>query len=299
MTSLTTALDILTLAGIYGLYACGLTLIFGVLEVLNLAHAPTFAFAAVAAMYLVTDRGLPLPAACIVAVLASGVIAVLVDRIAFRTLRYRGQTAWGKHIGPLMTSLAAATILQSLAQGWFGIDARNFPNKLLPAGSLAVGGVDVSFTSLLAVVVFIVAMVAMAGLLRYTRWGLEIRGVAERAETTALFGVDAERRIMEAMLLAGLLAGLAGIAWSLSFNIAGPATGEQLNIKGFALIVLGGMGSVPGAVIGALVIAATEVLGVLWLPSGMQELIVFAVFFLLLVFRPQGILGRPISRGAR
>jgi len=123
--------------------------------------------------------------------------------------------------------------------------------------------------------------------------------VAERSETAALFGIDVERRFMETMALSGLMAGLAGVAWGLTFNIASPETGAQLDVKGFALIILGGMGSVLGSLIGAIVIAAIEVFGGLYLPHGLQTLIVFAMLIVLLLLRPQGLLGKPIQQGAR
>jgi branched-chain amino acid transport system permease protein len=136
-------------------------------------------------------------------------------------------------------------------------------------------------------------------MLNRTRWGVEVRAVAERSETAALFGINAERRFIEIMALAGLMAGMAGIAWSFAFHIASPETGAQLDVKGFALIILGGLGSVPGSLLGALVIAAIEVLGGLWLPPGMQTLIVFAALIALLVVRPQGLLGARLVSGAR
>ena len=104
---------------------------------------------------------------------------------------------------------------------------------------------------------------------------------------------------METMALSGLMAGLAGVAWGLTINIASPETGAQLDVKGFALIILGGMGSVLGSLIGAIVIAAIEVFGGLYLPHGLQTLIVFAMLIVLLLLRPQGLLGKPIQQGAR
>jgi branched-chain amino acid transport system permease protein len=292
-------LDILALAGIYGLFALGLTLIFGVLEVLNLAHAATFAFAAIFAMFVVSEWHLPLLVGCSIAVLAGGAVGVLTDRLAFRTLRGRVTSAWGRHIGPLLTSLGVATIIHGLDLTWFGFDPRHFPNQLLPTSYLLIGGQRITVLSLVIIAVFLLMVAALTLLLSRTRWGAEIRAVAERGETAALFGIDTERRFMEIMGLAGMLAGMAGVAWSLTFNLASPEIGSQLDVKGFALIILGGMGSIPGSLLGALVIAGVEVLGSLWLPIGAQELVVFAVLFALLVARPQGLLGRRMVAGAR
>jgi branched-chain amino acid transport system permease protein len=292
-------LDILALAGIYGLFAIGLTLVFGVLEVLNLAHAATFAFAAIFAMFLVAEWHLQLWVGCAVAILAGGAVGVLTDRLAFRTLRGRVTSAWGRHMGPLLTSLGVATIIQGLDFTWFGFDPRHFPNQLLPADYLLIGGQRITDVSLVIIVVFLLIVVALSLVLSRTRWGAEIRAVAERGETAALFGIDTERRFMETMALAGMMAGMAGVAWGLTFNLASPEISSQVDVKGFALIILGGMGSVPGSLLGALVIAGVEVLGSQWLPNGAQELVVFAVLFALLVARPQGLLGRRLVAGAR
>lgn len=293
------ALHILALAGIYGLFACGLTLVFGVMEVLNLAHATVFSFAAVFAMYLVGQLGLPPWLGCAISILASVAVAVIVDRLAFRPLRYRGRTVWGRHFGPLLTSLGASTILLGLQRGWFGIDPRHFPPGVADIKPLLFAGVRVNVVGVTTFVVFAVTIGVLTLMLNRTRWGVEVRAVAERGETAALFGIDAERRFIEIMALAGLLAGMAGIAWGFAFNIASPETGAQLDVKGFALIILGGLGSVPGSLVGALAIAAIEVLGGLWLPPGMQTLIVFAALIALLVVRPQGLLGTRIVAGAR
>jgi len=293
------ALHILSLAGIYGLFACGLTLVFGVMEVLNLAHATVFSFAAVFAMFLAGDAGLPLWLGCIIAILAAAVLAVIVDRVAFRPLRYRGRTVWGRHFGPLLTSLGASTMLLGLQRGWFGIDPRHFPPGVADIKPWLLGGVRINLVGVAIFLVFVGAIAVLTFLLKRTRWGAEVRAVAERSETAALFGIDAERRYIEIMALAGLMAGMAGIAWAFAFNIASPETGAQLDVKGFALIILGGLGSVPGSLLGALIIAAIEVLGGLWLPPGMQTLIVFAALIALLILRPQGLLGARIATGAR
>ncbi len=292
-------LHVLALAGIYGLFACGLTLVFGVMEVLNLAHAATFAFAAVFAMFLVGQAHLSLWLGCGIAIVAAGALAVAIDRVAFRPLRYRGRTVWGRHIGPLLTSLGASTTLLGLERSWFGVDPRHFPNELVAGEHLLIGQTRVNVVGLGTFLVFLAVIVVLTLLLNRTRWGAEVRAVAERSETAALFGIDSERRFMQMMALAGLTAGMAGAAWGLTFNIASPETGAQVDVKGFALIILGGMGSIPGSLVGALVIAGIEVAGALWLPSGFQALVVFAALMALLILRPQGLLGRAVAEGAR
>lgn len=292
--------EVVALAAIYGLYACGLTLVFGILEVLNLAHAATFTVAVLFSMYLSVEADLPLWLCGVGAVAGGALVGILVDRIAFWPLRLRGKaTAWGRHIGPLLSSLAVASILEGGDRILFGLDPRHYPNRELPQLRLSVGSASVQAVSLAAAVAFTVIVVMLTLWLRNSRWGVELRAVAQSQETASLFGINSERRFVETMALSGALAGLAGLTWGLTFNIASPDTAAQLDVKGFALIVLGGMGSVPGSLIGAAVIAAIEVSGVRWLPHGSEHLLVFAVLFLVLVARPQGFLGRQAIAGAR
>lgn len=291
-----TAIEILVLAAIYGVYASGFTLVFGLFDVLNLAHAAVFAFGAIFTMFLVADHGLPLIPAAVAGIAACAVLGVLIERIAFRPIRYRGSTIWGRHIGPLITSLGVASILAGGERLWFGIDPRYFPSSALPSATLSLGGTTVTVANILAVVFMVLVFGGLWALLRFTRWGLEVRGVAHAPGTMPLFGINVERRIMEVFALAAALGGIAGVVWGLSFNIASPVdTPGQVDIRGFAIIILGGMGSVPGALLGAMFLAASEVLSVQWLPAGWQELIVFVILFLMLLVRPQGILGSRVD----
>lgn len=284
--------NILILTAIYGLYASGFTLVFGLFDVLNLAHAAVFAFGAIFAMYAATAFELSLPLAALAAVGASAIVGLVVERTAFRPLRYRTTSAWGRHIGPLITSLGAASILAGVERLWFGINPRHFPGDALLDQRVQIGGASVSAADIVAIVVLLLAFGGLSLALRRTRWGLEVRGVAESPETMPLFGVNVERRTMEVFALAAALGGVAGVVWGLQFNTASPTTAAQMDIRGFAVIILGGMGSVPGALIGSLFLAASEVLSVRWLPSGWQSLVAFVALFIMLLVRPQGILGR-------
>lgn len=292
--------DVIELFGIYGLYACGLTLVFGVLQVLNLAHAAVFTSSLLLAMYLTTQTKWPLWLSCFVAVAGGAVLGLLVDRLGFWPLRRRGSvTVWGRHIGPLLSSLAISTILLGVDQVWFGVNPLGFPNSQVPTQVMVIGGAPLPVVSLVTTLLFVVVIVTLTFLMQRSRWGLEVRAVAERSTTASLFGINGERRIMETMALSGALAALAGIAYGMTFNIATTSTASLLDVTGFALVVLGGLGSVPGSLVGAAVIATIGVLGTKWLPQGTSELLVYGVLFLLLVVRPQGLLGKRAVLGAR
>lgn len=286
--------NILVLTAVYGLYASGFTLVFGLFDVLNLAHAAVFAFGAVLTMAAASGLDVALPIAAGLGIAASALVGLVVERVAFRPIRYRSTSVWGRHIGPLITSLGAASILAGMSRIWFGINARHFPSRVLLDDPVALGSVTVRVADLVSIALLIVAFGALQVALARTRWGLEVRAVAQSPQTVPLFGVNVERRIMEVFALAAALGGVAGIVWGLQFNTASPATAVQMDVRGFAIIILGGMGSVPGAIVGAVFLAASEVLSVRFLPPGWQSLIAFLALFVMLLVRPQGILGRRI-----
>ncbi len=289
-------LNILVLASIYGLYASGFTLVFGLFDILNIAHAAVFAFGAILAMFLVTSS-MPLWLAAPAAIFGATLAGVLIERVAFRPIRYRARTAWGHHTGPLVTSLGAATVLEGLETWWFGIDPRHFPEGTFTDFSFQIVGSRITLIDITSIGLLLLTFGGVWALIKYTRWGLEVRAVADAPQTAPLFGIDVERRIIQVFALASALGGIAGLIWGLAFNMASPATASQVDMRGFAIITLGGMGSVPGALIGALFLASAEVLSVLWLPSSWQSMIGYGTLFLMLLIRPQGILGKKADIG--
>jgi len=284
--------NILVLTAIYGIYASGFTLVFGLFDVLNLAHASVFATGALTTVFVTNALGAGILVGGLVGIVVSVLIAVAVERAAFRPLRYRDSSAWGAHMGPMITSLGAASILSGVQAVVFGVDPLHFTAGQPLKGSFSVLGARIQYSDILSIVVLVLVFALLLWGINRTKWGTEIRGVALAARTMPLLGINVERRIIETFALAGALGGLAGVMWVLQFNDASVATSSQVDIRGFAIIVLGGMGSIPGALIGAAILAASEVLSVGWLPSGWQSLTVYIVLIAVLVLRPGGILGK-------
>lgn len=282
-------LNILVVTAIYGLYASGFTLIFGLFDVLNLAHASVFAFAAAGAMYVASTLETGLLVSAAIAITGAVVLGVLVERVAFRPLRYRDHTAWSGHMGPLITSLGAASILVGLQTKWFGVDPLHFPATR--TRQINFGDSSYQIADVAAIVLLVAVFVGLQLLIRSTKWGMEVRGVALEPRTMPLLGINVERRIVEAFALAGALGGVAGVLWALKFNTASASSASQVEVRGFAIIIIGGMGSIPGALIGAVILAASEVLSVRFLPSGWQALTVYSALILVLLARPGGVMG--------
>ena len=283
----------LFLGAVYALFAVGYTLVFGVLDILNLAHAAIYMIAAFTAYSLVAD-GLPLGVAFVGAVLLAGVLGIVLDRIAFAPLRRRNAGT----LVPLISSIGAAIVIGAIARGIYGIDERHFVEGGIESPPIHLG--PVTFTAVEATIfgTAIVLMLVLSYVLRATTLGRSIRAVAQDRVAAALLGVNIERTIAATFFIASALGGAAGVLTGLEYNAVSVDMASSIELKGLAVIILGGMGSITGAVIGGFVIGAVETLAVAYGLSAWRDALTFGVMFLILVARPAGIFGARALRGA-
>jgi branched-chain amino acid transport system permease protein len=281
------------LGAVYALFAIGYTLIFGVLDILNLAHAAIFMLAAFVALALV-GLGVPLVLAVALALVFAGLVGVLLDRVAFAPLRRRNAGT----LVPLISSIGAAIIMQGVARGIWGPDEHRFPSNALSTSELHVGSLTVGALDLVILGVALALMGILSYVMRSTPLGRSIRAVAEDRVAAALLGIDIERAIALTFFIASALGGAAGILIGLQYNSVSLDMGSRIELKGLAIIILGGMGSVTGAVIGAFILGAVETLSVAYISSSWRDAIAFGVMFLILVLRPAGLLGKRTLRAA-
>ena len=281
------------LGAVYALFAIGYTLIFGVLDILNLAHAAIFMLAAFVALSLV-GAGFPLVLALALALLFAGLLGVLLDRVAFAPLRRRNAGT----LVPLISSIGAAIIMQGVARGIWGPDEHRFPPSALSTSQIHLGGVTVGALDLLILAIALAMMGVLSYVLRSTPLGRAIRAVAADRVAAAILGVDIERTIALTFFIASALGGAAGILIGLQYNSISLDMGARIELKGLAIIILGGMGSVTGAVIGAFILGAVETLSIAYVSSSYRDAIAFGVMFLILVLRPTGLLGKRALRAA-
>ncbi len=287
------ALNGVFVGSIYALFAIGYTLVFGVLDILNLAHAAVFTLAAFIALALV-DARLPLWLALPLAVAAAGLIGIVLERLAFRPLRGRADS----NISGLISSLAMATVFEAIALQLFGPDISRFPQGTFPDRMIRIGGASASLLQLCIVGISVVLMAVLTLLLARTRLGRQIRAVAENPRAARILGVNVDRAIAMAFFLSSALGGAAGVLFGLAFNSISPDVGRSVELKGLAVIILGGMGSVPGAVVAGFALGLIEVFTVAHLGSSFRDAVSFAVLFLVLIARPRGLFGRAAAREA-
>ncbi len=279
---------------IYALFALGYTLIFGVLDILNLAHSAVFMLGAFMALLLVTKAGLNIIAAFVLAMVGTGLLGILLDRVAFAPLRARGAS----HLAPLISSIAMAIIFQSVALGLFGGLVYRFPPGTAPSANLGAGGVHVDVLQVIIFAVAVALMIGLQWLLQRTRLGKSIRAVAENQKAAKLLGINVEAVIATTFCISSALGGAAGVLVGLSLNAISPDMGQAIELKGLAVIIIGGMGSIPGAVIAGFLLAATEVFTISFISSTVRDAIAFSLLFLVLLIWPSGILGRRALREA-
>lgn len=290
--------DGLSRGALYGVYAMGLTLIFGVLDIINLAHAATFMWCAITGWVVMAGFGLPLPAGLLAAMVAGAGIALLLEFVAFRPLRGEGSD----RLSTMISSIGMSLIMVSIAEAVFGVQTRRFPSSVLDPRPYHLGGLNgvrISPAQILILVASVVLMAAMGYFIRRTRMGKAIRAIAANQKAARLLGIQVERVIAVTFITAGALAGAAGILVGLLTNNIVPDMGGQIQLRGLAVVILGGMGNVEGAVLGGLILGVIETFSIAYLPGGsdIKDAIVFFILFLILFVRPDGIMGR--KSGAR
>lgn len=299
----------LSVGSVYAIFALGYTLIFSILGIINFAHGAIFTLGAYFTYTLMGGRfgfngllanlaiplQLPFPLAIVVGSTLAGLVGVGVERIAFRPLRQRGAD-------PLLTvvsSLGVAFVIVNLIQYLVGAENYTFPGNtfgnLPPAINFGTAETPIPIRTV-QIVIFGVSSVFLAiltYLINFTRLGKAMRAVAEDVTTASLLGIDPDRFIVITFFVSSFLAGLAGTLVGSSVSIAGPYFGISFGLKGLAVIVLGGLGSIPGAVLGGLAIGMVEA----FVPgeySAYKDAVAFGILFVVLLVRPQGLLGRRV-----
>ncbi|MCB9455114.1 MAG: branched-chain amino acid ABC transporter permease [Anaerolineaceae bacterium] len=276
------------LGGVYSLFALGYALVFSILGVLNLAHSAVFMWGAFIGLVMVTQFSFSVWLAIPVAMLGAGLIGVLLDAVAFAPLRRRN----APRIAQLISSIGAAILLVNIAQLIFGTQPERFPLGSIPTDTIE--GLPFRITPIQIIILLV--SVALMALLQYmvirTRAGQAMRAVAFNQRVASLLGVNVSGIFRMTFFLAGALAGAAGVLYGLAYNSMTPFMGDQVALKGLTVIVLGGMGNIQGAVVGGFVVAALEVFSIANGGSNYRDAFVFTLLFLILLFRPQGLVGQ-------
>jgi branched-chain amino acid transport system permease protein len=296
-----------TTGAIYALVALGYTLVYGILELINFAHGDVFMLGGmISASFATSVFGLTagahgadwllVVATLLVAMALCGMINVTVERIAYRPLRNAPRLA------PLITAIGMSFILQDIALAWKGPNFISVPD-ILPKGNVFhVDGVAYQWNKLIVVFITVPVLLGLMYLVQSTRQGKAMRATAQDKDAAAMMGINVNRTISFTFLIAGSLAGAAGLLYALYVTNVRYDQGFQLGLIAFTAAVLGGIGNLPGAVLGALLIGLIQAFneGFNWHAPGSDwtQSIVFSILILILVFRPEGLLGERTPEGA-
>jgi branched-chain amino acid transport system permease protein len=294
---------------IYALIALGYTLVYGILRMINFAHSEVFMSGAFIAYFPATWLAasgfmndypvLGLIVIFLVAALVSVTVAVLLERIAYRRLRR------APRLVPLITAIGASLFLQYMFRGLFGSSVRSYPPMPRLEGSITgPAGVEIEYVQILVIVAAALMMLVLYLYVQRTRAGRAIRAVSEDKDVAALMGIDVDGTIVQTFILGGAFAGMAGVLYALIYRQITFLMGFIPGIKAFTAAVLGGIGNIPGAALGGLVLGVTESVGtILFLdgygvpaPYQLKDAIAFIVLVLILILRPTGILGERLAR---
>ena len=296
----------LTNGAVYALIALGYTLVYGILELINFAHGDVFMLAG---MFTITfgthffglhhGQGpvtvLIVFATLVLTMLACGAINATIEFVAYRPLR------GAPRLAPLITAIGVSFIIQNVGLAWKGPNYITAPDVFPHSNVFSVGGVNYQWNHLIVVIVTVPVLLALLWLVQRTRQGKAMRATAQDKDAAAIMGINVNRTISFTFLIAGALAGAAGTLYSLWATTVRFDQGFQLGLIAFTAAVLGGIGNLPGAVLGAVTIGLIQSWneGLPWHMPGSDwtQSIVFSILILILVFRPEGLLGEKTPEG--
>ena len=295
----------LALGMMYALLALGFTMVYGIIELINFSHfsvfmTGTFVGLTVLSLLGVTPVSSSLTGLSLVGVLillfavtmaATGLLGVLIERICLRPVRHVSGTA------PMITTIGVAFILINVVLLTWGPQAQRFP-QLLPNWRWTTQGVEITFKQIVLFAVAIILMVALSHLVKRTTLGKAMRATAQDADAARMMGIDVDRVVVLTFFLGSALAGAGSLFFGLYYGFTGYYIGYTTGLRAFTSAVLGGIGSIPGAVLGAVFIGLTQSLGGQFIGVKWTDVIIFSILIFVLVFRPNGLLGAQTPRRA-
>ncbi|MFG1352252.1 branched-chain amino acid ABC transporter permease [Xanthobacter autotrophicus] len=277
------------LGSVYALIGVGYTLVFGVLRMLNLAHAYIFMAAPFAAYFAVTSGLLPPALGFPVGIVVAAALGALLYFVSFRPIPQ------SHALGGFVTSLSFGVIIQVILVNHFGSLKLPFDAGLsLP--DVRIGEVILSGAQAASLAVSVVLMAALFGLIRKSRFGRNVRAIAENENAAQLLGVSVQRAVVEVFLISSALAGLAGLMVATRFEVISAYMSDAYALKALAVIVIGGLGDLRGALIAGLLLGVCEVLFQAYAPSGWSEAFVWILLILVFLVRPDGLFGVSVKR---
>lgn len=288
MTFITQVLNGLQLGSIYALVALGYTMVYGIILLLNFAHGDIIMVGAYISWLVMSKLGLNPAIAVVLSIVGCMVLGVLIDKVAYAPLRD------APRLSILITAIGVSYFLENGSQLLFGADAKVVP-AYTSVSNIQVGDLTLSFSAIVTVVVTAVATVVLTFLVQKTKLGKAMRAVSEDMGAARLMGINVNTTISFTFAVGSALAGIGAVLYCMAYTQASPTMGIMLGTKAFVAAVLGGIGSIPGAVIGGLLVGFAEVFVSAIGLSVWQDAVVFLLLIVVLIVKPTGLLGRPMT----
>lgn len=280
----------ISLGSIYAIIALGYTMVYGIAKMLNFAHGDVIMIGCYFVFTLMTGLQMNSMVSLIVAIIGCTILGVVIEKIAYKPLRKASPLA------VLITAIGVSYFLQNLALIIFGADTKSFTSVVnMKAIKLADGKLTISGVTIVTVAICIVIVIALMTFIKKTKSGQAMLAVSEDKDAAQLMGVNVNKTISLTFAIGSGLAAIAGVLLCSAYPTLSPYTGSMPGIKAFTAAVFGGIGSIPGAFIGGILLGVIEILGRAYVSSQLSDAIVFAVLIIVLLVKPTGILGKPIQ----
>ena len=278
----------LSLGSIYAIIALGYTMVYGIARMLNFAHGDVIMVGAYIAFCGLQYWGIPPVLAILLAMLFCTCLGITIEGLAYRPLRQATSLA------VLITAIGMSYLLQNIALMIWGANPKSFPTTFINGSSIRLGQLNISTAAIITILANVVIMVGLTLFTSRTKLGKAMRCVSEDRGAAELMGINVNRTISLTFAIGSALAAIAGILLCSSYPILQPTTGSMPGIKAFTAAVFGGIGSIPGAMLGGILLGVIEIFGKAYISTELGDAIVFAVLIIVLLVKPAGLLGKPM-----
>ena len=278
----------LSLGSIYAIIALGYTMVYGIAKMLNFAHGDIIMVGAHIAFFGLQSWGFSTVPAILLAMVVCTALGVTIEGLAYRPLRQATSLA------VLITAIGMSYLLKNTAQMIWGANTKFFPTTFINDGSIAIGELNISSATLITIAANLVIMVSLTLFTTRTKTGKAMRCVSEDRGAAQLMGISVNRTISLTFAIGSMLAAIAGVLLCSSYPVLLPTTGAMPGIKAFTAAVFGGIGSIPGALVGGVLLGVIEIFGKAYISTDLGDAIVFAVLIIVLLVKPAGLLGKPV-----
>lgn len=289
----------LTIGSVYALIALGYTMVYGILQLINFAHGEIYmigAYMGIIAIGFFIYLGLPeisialtLILTFLVAIIFTGAYGITLERVAYRPLRN------APRLSILISAIGMSILLQNYVMLAQGARDKIFPHELKISGGITAADVHITYTQILIMVLSVLMMAGLTWFIKKTKIGMAMRATSQDMRMAGLLGINTDRIIVITFFVGSILAGAAGVMISMYYGIVNFYMGYVAGIKAFTAAVLGGIGNIPGAMLGGLLLGLLEALGAGYISSEYKDVFAFAILVLVLIFKPTGLLGERVS----